>query len=158
MHGHLQCASRVPEVWRSTLPNRNVVDLCYYLLAPVLLMLTSFLFAAAPAFLIVRAAQTPPEMWLTPDGLRFVGLLYLLTFTPVLVMSAAYARHAPDVSLPRALLVGHSMPVYNYIWYVAVWRAVLRILTGRRGWAKTARHADTDSPAPTTASRAGRAS
>ena len=38
--------------------------------------------------------------------------------------------------------LAHLFSIYSYMWLLAGWRAVFRILTGRRGWAKTARTAE----------------
>ena len=53
-----------------------------------------------------------------------------------------HARHVEQVSLPRALGLAHLMPLYTYMWYVAAWRALTRMVLRRRVWAKTARLAE----------------
>ncbi len=76
------------------------------------------------------------------DWLRWVVPVYVLSFGPSLLFSLAYWRRADDISLVRAFAMAHLLSVYNYVWYLATWKAVGRAALGRRAWAKTARVED----------------
>jgi len=58
------------------------------------------------------------------------------------VYGVGYAARRPEVGLPKALAISHLMPLYTYVWYVASWRALVRIVLRRRGWSKTTRVAE----------------
>jgi 1,2-diacylglycerol 3-beta-glucosyltransferase len=138
VQGHIQAWSLIPDVFRSNLPNRAFLDFLYLLLSPGLMFLSSLVFALAPALLAWTLA-TGAYAWDEPRVWLFLGAIYLLMFGPAMFYGAAYARHRDEVSLPRALGLAHLMPLYTYVWYIAVWRALGRIVTGRHSWAKTAR-------------------
>ena len=61
----------------------------------------------------------------------------------------SYWLQARDTSLLKSVALAHLFSVYSYLWLLAGWRAVFRIVTGRRGWAKTARTAEVASEPPT---------
>jgi hypothetical protein len=55
------------------------------------------------------------------------------------------------MSFLRALGYAHLFTIYSYQWLFAGWWAVLNVARRRRGWAKTARTADTAPVQPTQA-------
>jgi hypothetical protein len=124
------------------LPNKTFLDFLYLLLAPGLMLLSSITFAVAP-ILLAWTLLSSPTSWSTPSVWMFLAAVYLLMFGPGLVYGVGYAARRPDVGLPKALAIAHLMPLYTYVWYVASWRALLRILLRRRGWSKTTRVAET---------------
>ena len=114
------------------------------------MLLSSVVFAAAPVLLVWTLATGAFDLT-SPAVLAYLVAVYLLMFGPALYYGWAYARHVEGVSLPRALGLAHLMPLYTYMWYVAAWRAVTRLVLRRRSWAKTARLAEPGSvPAPVT--------
>ena len=141
VQGHLQAWSLIPPLWRSRVPNKTFLDLLYVLLAPGLMLLSSIVFAAAP-ILLAWSLTTGAISLNNPQLPFFLLAVYLLMFGPALFYGFAYARHVDEVRLPLALCVAHLMPVYTYMWYVASWRALSRIVLRRRNWAKTARLED----------------
>lgn len=139
--GHFQCWSLVPRIVRSDLPTVTVFDLCYYLLAPGLILLYSVIFSLSAAATLVVVASDPAR-WMSPLGAIIVLLMYVLSMGPGLLIAQRYRRGTHDLSRRRMLVLAHLLPIYNYVWYVAEWRALYRIVRGRKGWAKTARHAE----------------
>ena len=137
-HGHFQCWQLIPKVIASTLPTVTVLDLCYYLLAPAIVLASSVLFTVPLVLLITRIA-TDPRVWGSPGGLAYLGALYLISFGPALGLALVYQRRARDLSVFAAVLLGQLLAGYNYIWYLAEWKALVRILTRRTGWTKTSR-------------------
>ena len=69
-------------------------------------------------------------------------LWYVLSFAPNLLIGLVYARRTRSVSLRRAFVLGHLMIAWNYVGYVAVWRALIRMARGRIDWQKTTRHTE----------------
>jgi cellulose synthase/poly-beta-1,6-N-acetylglucosamine synthase-like glycosyltransferase len=141
VQGHFECWSLIPQVYRSRIPNRAFLDFLYVLISPGIMFLSSIVFAAAPAVLAWTIgsgafAGNEPRLWL------FLSAIYVLMFGPPIFYGMAYARHREDVSRARAFALAHVVPLYTYVWYVAVWWALLRMLLRRRSWAKTARHAE----------------
>lgn len=156
VQGHFQAWSLIPHVWRSEVPNKTFLDLMYVLLAPGLMLLSSVVFAAAPVLLVWTLATGAFDLS-SPVVLAFLFTVYLLMFAPALYYGWAYARHVKEVSLPHALGLAHLMPLYTYMWYIAAWRALIRLVLRRRGWAKTDRLADTGTaPASVTTAVSGR--
>lgn len=139
--GHFQCWRLIPRIVASQLPTVTVLDLCYYLMAPAISLLASVLFTV-PLIWGLIGLVTEPGKWLSAFGLAYFVLLYLFSFTPSMLMSLIYWRKTRDISMIGALALGNLLAVYNYIWYVAQWRALGRIITGRGSWAKTTRMAE----------------
>lgn len=139
--GHFQCWKLVPKLFASHLPTVTVYDLSYYLLAPGLVLLAPMLFTAAFVFFAVGVISYP-QVWLTPFGLVYVLLQYLLAFGPAVCLMGLYWRRSRDLSLSKAFLMAHLIAVYNWIWYIAQYKAVARILLRRKGWTKTGRTAE----------------
>ncbi|MFI1255234.1 hypothetical protein ACH4U6_15775 [Streptomyces netropsis] len=67
---------------------------------------------------------------------------YLLTFAPALITSWTYLRRDRAVGVGRALVLGHSFVVMNYMSFLCAWSALFRMIRGQTGWTKTAREAE----------------
>jgi cellulose synthase/poly-beta-1,6-N-acetylglucosamine synthase-like glycosyltransferase len=137
-HGHFQCWKLIPKVIASSLPTVTVLDLCYYLMAPAFVLASSLLFTVPLLLLLLRIAAAPLA-WDSRSGLIYLAAVYLFSFGPALALAMLYRRRAGDVSVASAVLLGHLLAAYNYIWYLAEWKALVRILVRRRGWTKTNR-------------------
>jgi hypothetical protein len=77
-----------------------------------------------------------------PWQLSYAVLWYLLSFAPNLLIGFIYARRTRAVTLKRALVLGHLMIIWNYVGYVAVWRATFRMIFRRTNWTKTTRSSE----------------
>lgn len=135
--GHLQSANLVPVILRDV-PGRAAIDLLYHLSSPVLILLTSLLplsFLAALTGTAVASVRTGrplvSPMWLLGP--------YVLSFTAAYAYGYVYARRERTLGLVRSVLVAHVFIFYGYIWFAAGWWGLWRLLTGKRGWLKTAR-------------------
>jgi len=149
-HGHFQCWKLIPRIVASQLPTVTALDLCYYLLAPAMVLVGSMVFTTSFAWFGWSFA-TNLSGWLSLYGLAFALMGYVLSFGPALYLAVVYWRRSGDVSLPSALLLAHLLAIYYYVWYVAEWKAIVRIISRKNGWAKTARSAEsaqTQAPAP----------
>ena len=149
--GHLSCISRVPELWSSArLGQVGLIELTAYLLVPWLIVLPwsvlqqfvlyEVLFNSGRSVVATGLGSVP---WIA----GYAVLWYLISFLPNLVIGLVYARRTRAVSVRTALLLGHLMIVWNYVGYVAAWRALARIVRGHRGWDKTTRTVDLPEPA-----------
>jgi 1,2-diacylglycerol 3-beta-glucosyltransferase len=142
--GHLQCWKLLPEILRSNLPTRTVVDLSLNLLGPILVLATSIMSAVFLVAMTIAVALRPQAVGalLTADHGMLLLAGYVLTFGMAPVFAWVYRRYEPGVSRREALALGHLYCSYGYIWYLAGWKAVVRLISGRSGWVKTQRIAE----------------
>jgi hypothetical protein len=141
--GHLSSITRLPGLWGSDrIGQTALVEVTSYLLVPWLIVLPWSilqqwvflrLFFAGGSSVLAHDVHSPEQV------LIYAALFYLLSFLPNLVIGLVYARRTSAVSIGRALVLGHLMILWNFIGYVAVWRALLRMVRGRRAWDKTPR-------------------
>lgn len=148
--GQLQCWRRLPEIIASpTLAGVTPFDLVITLVmsSAVLLMTLPMMTTAAAAayFLTSGGPFHTPEAQL---GVAF-ALFYGFAFGTAPAQAYSYWLRTADVSAFRALMFGHVYAIYSYLWTIAGWRALFRIVTRRNGWAKTARTTLTATPTPT---------
>jgi cellulose synthase/poly-beta-1,6-N-acetylglucosamine synthase-like glycosyltransferase len=155
MQGTIECASHVPAIWRSpALGNLAALEMATAVLAPIVFLLPwSVVFTVSLVSLVVFSTHALIDVASgatgTPGaaaGLSIV-LWYIASFAPVVVSAWVYYRRrrrsrlrSQRLSVARVLVLAHLFALYNYVNYVAVWRALGRIVMRRRGWAKTARH------------------
>ena len=141
LHGHMQCWRFLPTLARSSLPTVTVLDLSWYLLAPAMCLVLSVVFGlTVPLFLVLGAWQV-----LGAGGMEWSWwyvAAYAASFVPAVALTRAYRREAGDIGRARTFVLAHLLWLYNYVWYLAVWRAAWRVARGRTNWAKTARVAE----------------
>jgi 1,2-diacylglycerol 3-beta-glucosyltransferase len=132
--GHLQAGWLLPMVSRRTKP-KAAPDLIYHLMSPWLLLVASLLPVAFFVSLVAMAMQ--------PGRSEFtiVGLIvwYLLSFGTAILFARIYRRREPEVGYAHSILLGHLFILYGYHWLIAGWFALVRFMSGRRTWLKTAR-------------------
>lgn len=135
--GHLQSAGLVPLILRDV-PTRAALDLLYHLSSPVLILLTSLL---PLSFLVAVGATTVASVQAGQSLVSPMWLLgpYLLSFTAAYAYGFIYAKRERELGLVRSVLLAHVFVFYGYIWFFAGWWGFWRMLTGQRGWLKTAR-------------------
>jgi 1,2-diacylglycerol 3-beta-glucosyltransferase len=148
--GNLQSWRLIPLVLRS-MPGRRGTDLLFLLSSPALVLIASLLTVSfgvvlAECAALAAAGHNPLGWW--------VAVTYALILGPALAYAAVYWKQerAAGLRLVKALLLAHLYVGYSMIWYAAGWRAAVRALRGRTGWAKTDRVAEapaaTASPDP----------
>jgi 1,2-diacylglycerol 3-beta-glucosyltransferase len=144
--GHLQCWSRVPMVLRSRLSGRAVFDLTFHLLSPSLVLAMTFPMIAFALRLVAATIAAPTEVVSLMGADRGMVLLgwYVLSFGAASLYGFVYWLRNDDMSLWRSIAYGHAYSLYSYMWLLAGWKAVWRIVTRRNGWAKTARTASSE--------------
>jgi cellulose synthase/poly-beta-1,6-N-acetylglucosamine synthase-like glycosyltransferase len=141
--GHMSSIRRLPELWSSTKVNEvAVLEVTSYLLVPWLIVLPwSILQQWIIYQLLVGSGHGIFATGLigVPWRLSYGLLWYTLSFAPNLLIGFVYARRTNAVSMRRALLYGHLMIAWNYVGYVAAWRAIGRMIGRHNGWDKTTR-------------------
>ena len=153
--GHMGSIRRLPELWRSTRVNEvAILEVTSYLLVPWLIVLPWSILQQWIFYQIFTSSGQgvfATDLGGLPWQVTYAVLWYLLSFAPNLFIGFIYARRTRAVSLWRALVLGHLMIAWNYIGYIAAWRALFRIALGRNGWTKTSRstEAPEDRPAST---------
>ena len=107
----------------------------YLLLAGSLLTL-SFLITMVTAGVVAVLRWEQSWAWL-------VGA-YVIAFGPALIYAWIYWRieRSQGLNLLKAVGYSHLFVLYGLLPSIYGWRAVARELTGRTGWAKTAREAE----------------
>ena len=143
--GHVQCWKRIPMVLKARRPIGTRADLVQHLMSPLLLLLMTFPIAAFTVALVAELVSEPAALGrnlLAHNGL-LIAIWYLLAFGMAPAYAYVYWLRTPGMSFLRALGYAHLFTLYSYQWLFAGWWAVLNIARRRRGWAKTARTADT---------------
>lgn len=139
--GHLQCWRRIPDVIFSSLRDRAMLDLLYHLLTPGLVLAMSLPIAALFVSLFSLTISSPGDVLeaLTARGGLLLAGWYLLSFGLAPLYGFVYSRRERSLGFVEATALAHVYSLYTYLWFAAGWIAVWRVVTGRRGWAKTVR-------------------
>jgi 1,2-diacylglycerol 3-beta-glucosyltransferase len=146
--GNLQSWRLIPLVLRS-MPGRNGADLLFLLSSPALVLIASLLTVSFAVVLancaVLVASDHDPFGW-------WVAVTYTLILGPALAYAGVYWRQerAAGLRLAKAFWLAHLYVGYSMIWYASGWRAAVRAVRGRTGWAKTDRVAETAQPTGTT--------
>lgn len=142
--GTMQCARYVPRIWQSEhVSTLGAAEMFYYLAQPWMQLVGSVVYPIPFILLGVNAVQDWPRFWEWFSGgawLLFAaygvfGILPFLLWGPVY-----WLRHERRGSVLRGLGWGLAYSLYIYTFYVTTWRAVIRLVRGRNGWAKTRRN------------------
>lgn len=145
--GGMQCAQYLPNIFRSrNFTNAGALEATYFLLIPFLQLAGIVLWPAA--FIAMTAQGAINTGSLGAFFLESWWLLPLILLTGVLPFSLwvpIYRRQAaPHAGIGATIGWAFGYWAYMYLNYVAVIRALGRLITGRDGWAKTRRNAETD--------------
>lgn len=143
--GHLQCWSRIPLVITSEAPLSTRIDMLQHLLAPALVLIMSLPVAAFLTGMITLALAAPlgTLRYVFADHGLLVVVWYLLSLGLAPAYGYAYWLQTKRLGLVRSIGLAHLYSLYSYLWLLAGWLAVSKIVRRQRGWAKTARTADT---------------
>lgn len=145
--GIMECASNLPTLRRSgTLSPTGFLEIHYFMAQPWIMMLNLVLI---PTLLALAVLDGSPG-FLTDTATTLValaGLVFLVL--PYALWGPLYRRWGPErrIGFLSAVGLGLGYLVYVYFTYLYYPRAILRMVTGRTGWAKTRRNADDLQPA-----------
>jgi 1,2-diacylglycerol 3-beta-glucosyltransferase len=145
--GHMSCARHLPAIWRNPrLSSLAVLELTLYLGVPWLLVLPwsiMFHIGILQTVLAFHSGGTALLGRTTTVQVIAAVVMYLVSFGPNLIAGCLYhlrARHTESrIGLLHALVLAHGLVVWNYVAYLACWRAVTRLLRRRKVWDKTIR-------------------
>ncbi len=144
--GTMQCGSYLPRIWASrNVSTLGALEASYYLIQPWLQLLGTVLYPVPVAVLAYNVHAYPSEMayFVTHGGWMLAVLYLVLGLSPFVMWGPLYARRCePSIGAGRALGLGLAYSLFIATFYITCWRALFRILGGRRGWAKTRRNTD----------------
>jgi 1,2-diacylglycerol 3-beta-glucosyltransferase len=142
--GTMQCMRYLRRIWESRhLSTLGAAEIMYYLAQPWMQLIGTLVYPIPFLFLGVRVAQDSQAVWQWWVGgawLLFAvyGVFGLL---PFLMWGPIYrAKCERTGSWWRGLGYGFAYALYIYTFYVTSWRALVRLVRGRNGWAKTRRN------------------
>lgn len=133
--GHLQSWNQLSPVLTKLYGTRRM-DLLYHLTSPVLLLIAAFFTTALMVwsfgFIVNVSLGNLAWTWLW-------GMSYLLSFGPMIVLGIIYRKSEPGMSYLKAILIAHLYVPYAFLWCIAGWNAVFKIIRGKNSWSKTER-------------------
>jgi len=144
--GTMQCGAYLPGIWAS----RNVTTLgaleaSYYLIQPWLQLLGTLLYPVPIILLIHNFYYYPEAMqeFMANGGWMLFVLYFVIGLAPFVMWGPLYVRRCePGVGMGRGIAFGFAYALFILTFYITCWRALFRILSGRRGWAKTRRNVE----------------
>ncbi|MFI9503253.1 glycosyltransferase [Nocardia sp. NPDC052566] len=142
-HGHMSAITRLPELWtRPGIRFATRAELTGYLFIPYLFTVPWSILQQY--WLLSSAYRLGPRLSILASGpvwLAAVQVLswYVLFCSVYLACALVYWRRTDDLPLWEPLIYAPAQLLWNYVSFVAAWRAVARILIGRRSWTKTER-------------------
>lgn len=141
IQGQFQCWRRIPGLVAMRKPLYTKADLIFHLLWPVMSCLL---------FPIAVLTTWPVSVYKLlagdPDATTMVAVLwlaYLMAFGPNVLVGIFYRRKT-EITWGRALMMAHVMALFQLMLCVAGWRAMGRLVSGKKTWAKTERLVLTD--------------
>jgi len=143
--GHMECIRWLPKLWSSRkLSHLGMLEITLFLLVPWVLVLPwSVLFEYTLWLMIRRTADWYTASAMGSDEVEHtvsLVLWYLVSFAPNWIVGYLYHRLDRQTRLWKGILMGHLLLLANLVAYVAAWRALYRIITGKHGWTKTERN------------------
>ncbi len=144
--GHMMSIRRLPALWRSSnVTQTALLEVTAYLLVPWVIVLPwSILQQWVFYELIFGNGRNVFAQGLgsIPWQVAYGVMWYIFSFLPNILVGITYSRRTKSVSMLQALLLGHLMIIWNFVGYIAAWRAVGRMIIGKGGWTKTNRSAE----------------
>ncbi|MEC3982523.1 glycosyltransferase [Amycolatopsis sp. H20-H5] len=145
--GTMQCARYLRQVWASPhLTTLGAIEVMYYLAQPWMQLIGTLIYPVPIMLTFWRATQDPHQVftWFTSGAWILFVAYCAFGLLPFVIWGPIYrARCEPRISLLRSLWFGCAYAVYIYTFYITSWRAVIRLLRHRNGWAKTRRNNET---------------
>lgn len=136
IQGQFQCWRRIPGLVTMRKPLYTRADLIFHLMWPVMscLLFPIAVLTAWPVSVYRLLAGDPGATTIV----AVLWLAYLLAFGPNLLVGLFYRRKT-EITWGRTLMLAHVMALFQLLLCIAGWRAVGRLASGRKGWAKTER-------------------
>jgi 1,2-diacylglycerol 3-beta-glucosyltransferase len=145
--GHMLTGRRIGELLRSPyLGNVQFFELAAYLAVPWFITLPWSIIQQYVVVQIALGNGLPNHVFADTSitgRISYALIWYLVSFAPHLFWGFLYWRRAEETTIRRAMLMSHLMIPWSYVAYLSAWRALGRILVGRKSWTKTARIVET---------------
>lgn len=142
--GHLQCWNHFPKILKAKLSYSATLDLIYNLAAPMTVLILSLVILVVTLANLLTLVVYPAAYLhavTSHYGLPLITVYgFAFGFSPI--YAYLYLRGTPEVGLVRSLWYAHLYVLYSYIWFISGWKAIFRVIFGRKGWSKTARVPD----------------
>lgn len=142
--GTMQCSRYVPRIWRSEhLRTVGTAEMIYYLAQPWMQLVGSIVYPIPMVILAVESVREPQStwQWFTDGAWTFFAVYGTIGILPFVIWGPIYwLRCERKGSFLRGVGWGLAYTVYIYSFYVTSWRALVRLVRGRTGWAKTRRN------------------
>ncbi|MGX8910268.1 glycosyltransferase [Streptomyces netropsis] len=138
--GHMSAITRLPELWTSSAtPTAARWELTGYLLLPYF---TTLPWSLLQQYLLLHLLQRATEFDPAADGSMWMGIAAatawcLMSFTTYLTWAVLYWRRTDDLPLWKAAGYCVALVLWSYTGFIACWRAIWRIASGRTAWSKT---------------------
>jgi cellulose synthase/poly-beta-1,6-N-acetylglucosamine synthase-like glycosyltransferase len=132
--GNLQAMSHLDLVWRAKLPFLVRLDLLAYLMQPITQAIVGITFVLSILFWVFDIA----DFWGSHAWIQLL-FFFLLGYGGVLLGCVARGARRGPPGVLVGLLITPVYAAYSWIIWPVLARATARQLTGRTGWAKTAR-------------------
>jgi cellulose synthase/poly-beta-1,6-N-acetylglucosamine synthase-like glycosyltransferase len=148
--GHMMAGARIPDIWRGEkISHTSAIEAILYLLVPWILDLPwSILYHLALIRFAIHADQSGSFSG-SPGSAALGGfVLYVVAFYPALITALLCYRRDPGVGIVGSIVLGHSFVLMNYLSWTCCWRALVRMIRGQNGWAKTDRTVESATTAP----------
>jgi 1,2-diacylglycerol 3-beta-glucosyltransferase len=143
--GTMQCARYVGRIWRSDhLRTTGAAEMLYYLAQPWMQLIGSLVYPIPLIVLAVRTAMAPQSTagWWDDGAWMFFALYGTIGLLPFVIWGPIYWMYCERTgSVARGFGWGFAYALYIYTFYITSWRALVRLVRGRNGWAKTRRNA-----------------
>lgn len=147
--GTMQCGSYLPAIWSSRhVTTYGALEASYYLIQPWLQLVATLIYPIPLLVLANNIHADPAGMsrFFLHGGWMLAVLYLVLGLAPFVLWGPLYARRCePSVGRLRAVGFGLAFALFIFTFYITCWRALFRILGGRRGWAKTRRNTEVHS-------------
>lgn len=137
VQGYFQSWRRIPAVTLMKGHLYSVVDLLYCLMWPAvscLVLPIAIILSWIVVGYNVATMDVSLGTWL---GVLAVG--YVFAFGTSFMLGLNYRATSADISLPRTIVLIHSIGLFQFVWAVAGWRSLYRVIRGQGSWAKTER-------------------
>ncbi|MEO5748565.1 MAG: glycosyltransferase family 2 protein [Ornithinibacter sp.] len=144
--GTMQCGSYLPKIWSSRhFTTYGALEASYYLIQPWLQLFATLVYPLPLIVLAHNIHVDPAGMgrFFLNGGWMLILFYLVVGIAPFVLWGPLYAKRCePGIGRLRAIGFGLAFSLFIITFYITTWRAFFRILSGRRGWAKTRRNTD----------------
>jgi cellulose synthase/poly-beta-1,6-N-acetylglucosamine synthase-like glycosyltransferase len=143
--GTMQCMRYLRRIWDSEhLTTLGAAEMMYYLAQPWMQLLGTLIYPIPMALMAYRFAVSPSEVvtWFF-DGAWILFTVYgAFGLLPFVLWGPVYRARCVPVSFWKSIAYGFGYALYIYTFYITSWRALIRLVRGNNGWAKTRRNTE----------------